>query len=143
MVLAYDEKELFDSTAQLFFRNVQTPYPFLKSGQKVFEMQHVDIADAIAFIHLLHFPVKDPAHMKAALDHFEATGRREELLRLAAAFSPLWGIRGSMNEGRTPRMRSSKRLVLTLYRLTISGRLRSAPPGTGSRAGQSDGRFIA
>ena len=39
-------------------------------------------------------------NLRVALDHFEATGRREELLRLAAAFSPLWGIRGSMNEGR-------------------------------------------
>ena len=75
IALAYDEKELFDSTAHLFFRNAQTPYPFLKSGQKVFEMQQVDIADAIAFIHLLRCPVKDPARMKAALDHFEATLR--------------------------------------------------------------------
>ncbi len=39
-------------------------------------------------------------NVRVALDHFEASGRHEELLRLAAAFSPLWGIRGSMNEGR-------------------------------------------
>jgi predicted ATPase len=39
-------------------------------------------------------------NLRVALDHFEASARHQELLRLAAAFSPLWGIRGSMNEGR-------------------------------------------
>jgi predicted ATPase len=39
-------------------------------------------------------------NLRVALDRLEASGRHQELLRLAAAFSPLWGIRGSMNEGR-------------------------------------------
>jgi predicted ATPase len=39
-------------------------------------------------------------NLRVALDQLEASGRHQELLRLAAAFSPLWGIRGSMNEGR-------------------------------------------
>ena len=39
-------------------------------------------------------------NLRVALDHFEESGRHQELLRLAAAFSPLWGIRASMNEGR-------------------------------------------
>jgi hypothetical protein len=69
IVLAYDEKELFDATAQFFFKDPQTPYPFLKRGGK--ESMWEDIADAVAFIHLLRCPVNDPAHMRAALDHLE------------------------------------------------------------------------
>jgi len=75
VVLAYDEKELFDHTAHLFFKNPQTPFPFLKTGGKVFEMEGVDVADVIAFVHLLHCPVKDPKHMQAALEHLQTTLR--------------------------------------------------------------------
>ncbi|HEY6834914.1 MAG TPA: adenylate/guanylate cyclase domain-containing protein [Gaiellaceae bacterium] len=39
-------------------------------------------------------------NLRAALDQLEATARHEELLRLAAAISRLWGTRGSMHEGR-------------------------------------------
>jgi predicted ATPase len=39
-------------------------------------------------------------NLRLALDQFEASGRHQELFRLAAAFSFLWGIKGSMNEGR-------------------------------------------
>jgi predicted ATPase len=39
-------------------------------------------------------------NLRLALDRFEASGRHQELLRLAAASSSLWGIKGSMNEGR-------------------------------------------
>ena len=39
-------------------------------------------------------------NLRLALDRFEASGRHQELFRLAAAFAFLWGIKGSMNEGR-------------------------------------------
>jgi predicted ATPase/class 3 adenylate cyclase len=39
-------------------------------------------------------------NMRVALDHLEESNRHQELLRLAAALQPVWGIRGSMNEGR-------------------------------------------
>jgi predicted ATPase len=38
-------------------------------------------------------------NLRSALDRFEMSGRSQELLRLAGAIGPLWGIRGSMNEG--------------------------------------------
>jgi predicted ATPase len=39
-------------------------------------------------------------NVRVALDRFELEGRWQELLRLGGAIAPLWGIRGSMNEGR-------------------------------------------
>jgi predicted ATPase/class 3 adenylate cyclase len=39
-------------------------------------------------------------NMRVAFDHLEESNRHQELLRLAAAIGPVWGIRGSMNEGR-------------------------------------------
>src|SRR5437588_10476624 len=73
IVLAYDEKELFDATAHVFFQKVQSPYPYLQErGRSVFALgEDVDAADLVAFLHLLRFPVADASHMKAALDHFE------------------------------------------------------------------------
>src|SRR5262249_41625513 len=57
---AYDKKELMERTGHLMFANAQSPYTFLKSGRKVFEMSRsVDIADVIAFVHLWNFPLKD------------------------------------------------------------------------------------
>ena len=38
-------------------------------------------------------------NMRGALDHFEASGRNQDVLRLAGAIGPLWGVRGSMTEG--------------------------------------------
>lgn len=71
--LAYDGRELFERTYHLFFAKVDTPYDFLKHGRKLFAFgDDVDIADLIAFIHLLNFPVQEPERSRAALAHLEA-----------------------------------------------------------------------
>jgi hypothetical protein len=70
--LAYDGQELFDRTAHLFFTNVESPYPFLQNGRRVFEIGGADIADYIALIHLINLPVSEPKRMNAALEHLEA-----------------------------------------------------------------------
>lgn len=71
-VLAHDLQELFESTAHLFFTKVQTPHDFLESGRPVWNLNdNVDVADLIAFIHLIRMPVKEPARMKKALGHLE------------------------------------------------------------------------
>jgi hypothetical protein len=71
-VLAHDGQEIFDSTAHLFFKKVRSPYPFLQEGRQVFGWEgQFDIADAIAFIHLIRMPVKEPKRMQAALKHWE------------------------------------------------------------------------
>jgi hypothetical protein len=70
--LAHDGQEIFDSTAHLFFQKVDSPYPFLQEGRRVFEVSgDWDIADVIAFIHLIRLPVAEPDRMKAALNHLE------------------------------------------------------------------------
>jgi predicted ATPase len=43
---------------------------------------------------------REQANLRVALDHLAEASRQEELLRLAGALTDLWGVRGSMNEGR-------------------------------------------
>lgn len=71
-VLAYDFRELFERTGHLIFAKVKSPYEYLHSGPKIFEMSGVDIADVIAFVHLLNFPLKDAARTKSALAHLQS-----------------------------------------------------------------------
>jgi hypothetical protein len=72
--LAHDAKTLFEHTAHLFFVNPTTPFPFLKNvpkpGPDLEEMAM--IGDLASFVHLLHFPLKEPARMATALRHLEA-----------------------------------------------------------------------
>jgi hypothetical protein len=73
LVLAYDESELFNATAHLFYAKVETPHAFLNEGVKVADFGvGVDIVDAIAFVHLLSLPPKEPQRMGAAREHFKA-----------------------------------------------------------------------
>ncbi len=72
--LAHDAHELFERTAPYFFPNAETPFPFLRrhpgANRQQFEM--ADILDAVAFIHLVRFPVQEPARLKSALEHLES-----------------------------------------------------------------------
>jgi len=83
--LAVDGQELFDHTAHLFFENVDSPHPFLQEERrKSKDLKDVvragTVADAIAFIHLLRLPVKEPERCKAALAHLEAmVGQAKEM----------------------------------------------------------------
>ena len=72
-VLAYDEHELFDRTAQLFFTDADTPYPFLRSGKRIADFGGVDVADVVALVHLMRFPVADAGRMRSAQAHFRGT----------------------------------------------------------------------
>ena len=73
--LAYDGQELFDVSAHRVFRHVKTPHEFLlepKRGDRIggwFGLE--DIADAIAAIHMLRFPVAEPNRMPVALAHIK------------------------------------------------------------------------
>jgi hypothetical protein len=72
MVLAYDATELFNATAHMFYAKVETPHAYLNDGVKVADFGvGVDIADAVAFVHLLNLPVKEPQRMTAALEHLQ------------------------------------------------------------------------
>ncbi len=73
VVLAHDMTELFHHAAHVVFSAVDSPYPFLaQSGRGVFAIDDgIDIADLIAAIHLMRFPVREPERMKSALEHFD------------------------------------------------------------------------
>ena len=71
--LAHDAKELFERTAHIFFKKVDTPYDFLGKGRNVFRFgSGVDVADVIAFIHLLNFEVIEPERMSKAHAHLKS-----------------------------------------------------------------------
>jgi hypothetical protein len=72
--LAWDAHELFEHTAPFFFPNAETPFPFLRRqpGANRQQLETADILDAVAFIHLVRFPVQEPARLKSALAHLES-----------------------------------------------------------------------
>jgi hypothetical protein len=70
MFLAYDTAKLHDYTAQLFFPTAKTRVPLLVEEHP--EWWRDSILDAVAFIHLLQFPVKEPERLKAAHGHLLA-----------------------------------------------------------------------
>ncbi len=71
--LAHDAKSLFDHTAHMFFARPMTPFPFLKNNPKgINDLGVGTIGDLASFVHLLHFPVKEPARMGSALNHLDA-----------------------------------------------------------------------
>lgn len=71
--LGYDGHELFERTGHILWPKNESPYNFLRNGKKVFEFGgNVDIADVVAFIHLINFPVKEPERLTAAHGHLES-----------------------------------------------------------------------
>jgi hypothetical protein len=77
LILAHDWKELFERTAPLFFANVQTPHEWLNLRRANAQAENeaelpAQILDGIAFIHLIHLPVKEPQRMQASLAHLQA-----------------------------------------------------------------------
>ncbi|QDS97449.1 hypothetical protein [Adhaeretor mobilis] len=62
--LAYETKELHDRTAHLFFPKAKMKYHYARRAE-VF----TNIADAIAFIHLIKLPVVEPERLASAREH--------------------------------------------------------------------------
>jgi hypothetical protein len=72
--LAHDWHELLERAGQLLFPRIKSPYPFLTEpvpGQEQ-AFSYEMIADLIAFVHLINFPVAEPKRMEGALGHLEA-----------------------------------------------------------------------
>ena len=69
--LALDGTALWDHAGHLIFARARTPYDFLR-GQGQFNLTPQSIGDLAAFVHLLRFPVREPARMEAARQHFLA-----------------------------------------------------------------------
>ena len=76
MMLAYDGQELFEVAAHRLFQHAKTPHAFLLEPNRKPNggwFQFEDIADAVALIHMLRFPLVEPKRMEAALKHIEQT----------------------------------------------------------------------
>lgn len=71
--LAHDGSELFDTTGHLFFARAQTPHAWVQDGQRVMDIGGgADIADIIAFIHMIRLPVKEPQRLASASAHLSS-----------------------------------------------------------------------
>lgn len=71
MYLAHDQRELFERVGHVVFPNTETPHGYLR-GRSVFDptMTGLDVSDLIALVHLVHFPVDEPARMATAREHW-------------------------------------------------------------------------
>ena len=73
MFLAYDSQQWFESSGHIVFAKVVGPYGFLTHGQSVRKLggEQIDVTDLIASIHNIHWEVKEPERLKAALLNLE------------------------------------------------------------------------
>ncbi|PSB34712.1 hypothetical protein C7B82_01970 [Stenomitos frigidus ULC18] len=74
--LAHDGQEFFNALAHVVFTKPETPYPFLVAGRpepSQFSFGGIEAVDIVAFVHLLHFPIAEPARMATALQHLQTT----------------------------------------------------------------------
>lgn len=71
IALAHDWRDAFERTAHLIFAKPKTAYPFLLEEGEQKNWSINQIADLIAFIHVINFEVIEPKRMAEALAHFE------------------------------------------------------------------------
>ena len=73
-ILAHDTSQIFNHTAQLFFADPQTPYPFLRTFNVEPEAREfATITDLVALFHLMSFDVVDADAMRRAHAHLKAS----------------------------------------------------------------------
>jgi hypothetical protein len=74
VLLAYDWHEGFEHSFQTLFPRADLPFQALadKSARGPGESDFDEIADLIAFIHLIHWPVVEPDRAASALRHLES-----------------------------------------------------------------------
>ncbi len=76
IMLAYDGQELFDVAAHRLFKYAKIPHEFLLEPNRTPQggwFQFEEVADVVAFIHMLRFPLVEPKRMPVALAHIEQT----------------------------------------------------------------------
>jgi hypothetical protein len=69
VILAHDERQLFERCGHLVFPNIQTPFLAPKDRVRIGEFDPRTISDLIAAFHLIRFPVSSPERMRAAHEH--------------------------------------------------------------------------
>ncbi len=71
---AHDGEGLFDVASHRLFQHAKTRHEFLLEPNRPMNnnwIQFEDLADAVAIIHMLRFPLVEPKRMEAALKHIE------------------------------------------------------------------------
>lgn len=74
IMLAYDGQGVFDVAAHRLFKHAKVPHEFLLEPNRTPQggwFQLEEIADVVAFIHMLRFPLVEPKRMEVALKHVE------------------------------------------------------------------------
>lgn len=146
IILAYDTGELFEHTAHLFFLHPQTRYPYLQDRGDSLDWQM--ITDIAAFVHLLNFPVKEPARLQTALNHLQqvtALSRRSWKAILAETDDEFEWIPNPRQKGVLPNGRVNQEMVdawlafldeadSILAGQTLLPFWRTIPPGQGLNA---------
>lgn len=76
VLLAVDGREMFETTAHIFFEKPVTPHTFLlRESREIESIMRWDtrmISDIVAFFHVMRFPIKEPARMQETLKHLES-----------------------------------------------------------------------
>lgn len=72
VVLAHDERQLFERCGHLIFPKIETPFLAPKDQVRVGELDPKAITDLIAALHLIRFSVVAPERMRAAHGHLLA-----------------------------------------------------------------------
>lgn len=79
VVLGHDERQLFERCGQLVFPQIETPFLAPRDRARLGDFNPKAIADLIAAIHLIRFPVIAPERMRAAHAHLLAMVRESRL----------------------------------------------------------------
>ncbi len=70
--LAHDWRDAFETTFHSLFPNAELPSQALADKDaEVLGMSAAGIADLIAFVHLIHWPVVEPDRMRSVLEHLD------------------------------------------------------------------------
>lgn len=71
-ILAYDWRETYAATAHLVFAGAPDPTGTGQTNSMLFGQSSSSIADTIAFIHLIRWPLAEPERLNRVLEHLQA-----------------------------------------------------------------------
>lgn len=71
-ILAHDWSKTYAATAHLFFAGARDPLGNSQTQAMLFGQSSSSIADVVAMVHLVHWPVKEPARLLKVRDHLKS-----------------------------------------------------------------------
>lgn len=115
-MLAYDTSVLFEHTAHMFFLQPTPSHDYLQASA---QLDRYTISDAIAFIHLLNLPVKEPMRLQTALGYLQqvtALSRRSWKAYLAETDDVYEWIPNPKQKGVLPNGKVSAEMVTAWFK---------------------------